>query len=169
MSRCTLSFFSESLHFHLLYTTGQLKCINNSFFCVATDIKSLSEGSHLARDDPFYEIAKHQIVEVAGEPSSGYEFLTLLNKNIDSFNKYYPLGRNLSYNHIPKSYQELLVFVWTQQNKSFDGMPWSISEAVKKSVTDFARIYITQPESEAILKQRFGDTYWSYLLFEAKN
>uniref|UniRef100_A0AAR2KI48 Rho-GAP domain-containing protein n=1 Tax=Pygocentrus nattereri TaxID=42514 RepID=A0AAR2KI48_PYGNA len=37
----------------------------------ATDIKSLSEGSHLARDDPFYEIAKHQIVEVAGDDNFG--------------------------------------------------------------------------------------------------
>ena len=84
--------------------------------------------------------------------------------------RYYPLGKDLNYNHIPKSYQELLVFVWTQQNKSFDGMPWSISEGVKQSVTEFARIYIQQqPNSENILKQRFGNTYWSYLLFEAKN
>ncbi|XP_066509358.1 rho GTPase-activating protein 1-like [Hoplias malabaricus] len=37
----------------------------------ATDIKSLSEGSHLSRDDPFYEIAKHQIVEVAGDDNFG--------------------------------------------------------------------------------------------------
>uniref|UniRef100_A0A3B1IUK7 Rho GTPase activating protein 1 n=1 Tax=Astyanax mexicanus TaxID=7994 RepID=A0A3B1IUK7_ASTMX len=36
-----------------------------------SDIKSLSEGSHLARDDPFYDIAKHQIVEVAGDDNFG--------------------------------------------------------------------------------------------------
>ncbi|XP_060767045.1 rho GTPase-activating protein 1 [Neoarius graeffei] len=37
----------------------------------ATDIKSLSEGSHLAWDDPFYDIARHQIVEVAGDDNFG--------------------------------------------------------------------------------------------------
>ncbi|KAK2819666.1 hypothetical protein Q7C36_021312 [Tachysurus vachellii] len=36
-----------------------------------TDIKSLSEGSHLAWDDPFYDIARHQIVEVAGDDNFG--------------------------------------------------------------------------------------------------
>lgn len=36
-------------------------------FCLATDIKSLNEGSHLSWDDPYYDIARHQIVEVAGE------------------------------------------------------------------------------------------------------
>ncbi|TSQ58054.1 Rho GTPase-activating protein 1 [Bagarius yarrelli] len=37
----------------------------------ATNIKSLSEGSHLAWDDPFYDIARHQIVEVAGDDNFG--------------------------------------------------------------------------------------------------
>ncbi|KAF4094434.1 hypothetical protein AMELA_G00014920 [Ameiurus melas] len=37
----------------------------------ATDIKSLTEGSHLAWDDPFYDIARHQIVEVAGDDNFG--------------------------------------------------------------------------------------------------
>ncbi len=113
------------------------------------------------------------LVQHNKENKMAFEYMlahTLLNKNIDSFMRYYPLGKDLNYNHIPKSYQELLVFVWTQQNKSFDGMPWSISEGVKQSVTEFARIYIQQqPNSENILKQRFGNTYWSYLLFEAKN
>ncbi|XP_053472432.1 rho GTPase-activating protein 1 [Ictalurus furcatus] len=37
----------------------------------ATVIKSLTEGSHLAWDDPFYDIARHQIVEVAGDDNFG--------------------------------------------------------------------------------------------------
>ncbi|XP_062845391.1 rho GTPase-activating protein 1 [Trichomycterus rosablanca] len=37
----------------------------------ATDIKSLSAGTHLAWDDPFYDIARHQIVEVAGDDNFG--------------------------------------------------------------------------------------------------
>jgi len=37
------------------------------FFPAASDIKSLDDKSHLSWDDPFYDIARHQIVEVAGE------------------------------------------------------------------------------------------------------
>lgn len=37
----------------------------------ASDIKSLSGNSHLPWDDPFYDIARHQIVEVAGDDNFG--------------------------------------------------------------------------------------------------
>ncbi|XP_063043988.1 rho GTPase-activating protein 1 isoform X1 [Engraulis encrasicolus] len=36
-----------------------------------TDIKQLGQGSHLAWDDPYYDIARHQIVEVAGDDNFG--------------------------------------------------------------------------------------------------
>lgn len=36
-----------------------------------TDIKHLGQGSHLAWDDPYYDIARHQIVEVAGDDNFG--------------------------------------------------------------------------------------------------
>lgn len=91
---------------------------------------------------------------------------TLLNRNIDSFMKYYPLGKSMDYHKIPRSYQEALVFIWTQQNNSFDGMPWSISPQIKHSVSNFARIYTQQTNAEKLLKEKFGDTYWSYLLFK---
>ncbi|KAI2662551.1 Rho GTPase-activating protein 1 [Labeo rohita] len=37
----------------------------------ASDIKSLGGTSHLPWDDPFYDIARHQIVEVAGDDNFG--------------------------------------------------------------------------------------------------
>ncbi|XP_048040881.1 rho GTPase-activating protein 1 isoform X1 [Megalobrama amblycephala] len=37
----------------------------------ASDIKSLGDTSHLSWDDPFYDIARHQIVEVAGDDNFG--------------------------------------------------------------------------------------------------
>ncbi|KAL2088769.1 hypothetical protein ACEWY4_015668 [Coilia grayii] len=36
-----------------------------------TDIKQFGQGSHLAWDDPYYDIARHQIVEVAGDDNFG--------------------------------------------------------------------------------------------------
>ncbi|XP_030620919.1 rho GTPase-activating protein 1 [Chanos chanos] len=36
-----------------------------------TDLKQLGEGTHLSWDDPFYDIARHHIVEVAGDDNFG--------------------------------------------------------------------------------------------------
>ena len=92
---------------------------------------------------------------------------TLLSRNIESFMRYYPLGHTMGYKRIPRSYQESLVFVWTQNNNSFEGMPWTISPQIKQSVLAFATIYMKQKQdAEAILKEQYGDTYWSYLLFK---
>lgn len=85
-------------------------------------------------------------------------------RDLERFMKYYPLGKDAGYDHIPRSYQEALVYVWTQTNKSFKGMPWSISPQVAKDITDFAQIYTTQPNARPILQARYGDTYWNYLL-----
>ena len=55
-----------------------------------------------------------------------FEYLlayTLLNRDIASFLKYYPIGKNMGYAVIPRSYQEALVYVWTQSHPNFQGMP----------------------------------------------
>ena len=46
----------------------------------------------------------------------------------------------MGYAVIPRSYQEALVYVWTQSHPNFQGMPWSISPVVMKEVTEFALI-----------------------------
>ena len=86
-------------------------------------------------------------------------------KDIPTFMKYYPLGKKLGYDHIPRSYQEALVYVWTQSHPSFQGMPWSISPQIMEAIADFARIYTQQPNSESMLKAKYGGTYWYYYLF----
>lgn len=90
----------------------------------------------------------------------------LLQRDVERFMRYYPLGKHAGYDHIPRSYQEILVYVWTQSHSNFQGMPWSISPQVMQNVTDFARIYISQPNNRQLLKTRFGNTYWNYLLLK---
>ncbi|MCI6213784.1 DUF6057 family protein [Bacteroides heparinolyticus] len=90
----------------------------------------------------------------------------LQQRDLERFMKYYPLGRDAGYDHIPRSYQEALVYVWTQTHKNFQGMPWSISPGVIQSVTDFARIYTSQQNARQLLQARFGNTYWNYLLLK---
>ena len=88
----------------------------------------------------------------------------LQRRDLERFMKYYPLGKDAGYDHIPRSYQEALVYVWTQSHSSYRGMPWSIWPQVARNMAEFARIYTTQPGARQSLKTRFGDTYWSYLL-----
>lgn len=97
-----------------------------------------------------------------------FEYLlgyTLQNKDLEHFMQYYPLGKNLKYNHIPRSYQEALIFMWTQNNPNFEGLPWSISKQTLNNVTEFAHIYMKQKDAETILQNKYGDSYWFYLLF----
>lgn len=79
--------------------------------------------------------------------------------------KYYPLGKDLGYNHIPISYQEALIFIWTQQHPNFQGLPWSISRNVLEGVSEFARVYMTQKDSSLSFarntRRHFGITYYS--------
>lgn len=97
-----------------------------------------------------------------------FEYLTayvLLRKDLEGFLKYYPLGKDLGYDHIPLSYQEALIFVWTQQHSNFQGLPWSISRNVQERVTEFAGIYTKQQNSEPLLRPKYEKTFWYYLLF----
>ena len=87
-------------------------------------------------------------------------------RDLERFMKYYPLGKDAGYDHIPRSYQEALVYIWTQKHKSFEGIPWSISPEIMREVTDFARIYTSQQNPQQFLQQRYGGTYWYYLLFK---
>lgn len=97
-----------------------------------------------------------------------FEYLlahALQRKDLERFMQYYPLGKEMGYDHIPLSYQEALVFVWTQRHPDFKGLPWSISRPVLEGVTEFARVYTTQRDAEPLLRPRFEKTFWYYLLF----
>lgn len=90
----------------------------------------------------------------------------LQRRDLERFMQYYPLGKDAGYDHIPRSYQEALVYVWTQTHSNFRGMPWSIYPQVVRDITEFARLYTSQPNARQLLKARFGTTYWNYLLLK---
>ena len=74
-----------------------------------------------------------------------FEYLlgyTLQNKDLERFMTYYPLGRTMNYTHIPKSYQEALIYMWTQQTQNFEGLPWSIPRNWLDGVSELAHIYL---------------------------
>ncbi len=101
-----------------------------------------------------------------------FEYLmayVLLKGDLEHFMKYYPLGKDAGYTHIPRSYQEALVYVWTQSHSNFKGMPWSISQQVMQRMADFIRIFTSRSTNmDAVLEARFPDTYWHYLYKQSK-
>lgn len=101
-----------------------------------------------------------------------YEYLmacTLLSKDMQKFINYYPLGKDINYNHIPKSYQEELLFIWSLKHHPLkEKAPWPIDPQITERLLEYAPIYLQEKNAAPILKERFGDTYWYYLHFGAK-
>ena len=89
----------------------------------------------------------------------------LLNNDVELFMKYLPLIGQLGYRQVPLSYQEALLFVWTQQHSSFEGLPLKIPEHLKKGITEFATIYTTHKNPQELLQKKYGNTYWYYILY----
>ena len=88
----------------------------------------------------------------------------MLERNLQGFQRYYPLGRFAGYTEIPRSYQEVLVYLWTQSHTSFNDIPYSVTPEVCNDVTDFARAYVANPHDPRLVTGKMGGTYWSYLL-----
>jgi len=101
-----------------------------------------------------------------------YEYLmacTLLSKDMQKFYNYFPLGKDVGYNHIPKSYQEELLYIWSlKHHPAKEKAPWAIDPQVTQRLLEYAPIYLQERNAKPILKERFGDTYWYYLHFGAK-
>lgn len=101
-----------------------------------------------------------------------FEYLmacTLLSKNLDHFEKYYPYGKSLNYGQIPKSYQEALLFIWSlKHNPKTEPVPLPVSRQTVDRLVSYASTYTSVTDPESILKNQYGDTYWYYLHFGAK-
>lgn len=107
------------------------------------------------------------LFEATRANQTAYEYLmawTLLRKDLKLFYQAYPLGKDLGYNHIPKSYQEALAMIWVNENKSWEGMPWSLSPQVMKGMESFLRDYNSSVPAD-VMKKRYAGTYWVYFLY----
>ncbi len=96
-----------------------------------------------------------------------FEYLlgsVMLRGDLEHFMKYYPLSKYADYDHVPRSYQEALIYVWLQTHTNFSGIPWTLSAQVLQDAAEFAGLYHSRSGNmDAMLKNRFGMTYWYYL------
>lgn len=94
-----------------------------------------------------------------------YEYLMayeLLNRDLERFIKYYPLGKYAGYRRIPTSYQEALVFIWTQTHRNFDGMPWSIERQTMNAIAEYAQRFSANKNDPMLNTGWLGRSYWHY-------
>lgn len=101
------------------------------------------------------------------ENKMAFEYLlchTLLQGDLEKFYTYYPLGKYIGYDHIPRAYQEALVYIWTQTHSSYQGLPWSISETTQREMVAFAQMYQANKNNPALREGRFKSSFWNYYL-----
>lgn len=120
----------------------------------------------------FSEQEKDQMLGVLLQQDFGnrmaYEYLMgycLLTKDLKHFYSYYPLGKDIAYQHIPLSYQEALIYIWGLSNNDPTTLPYPVSNEIKRSVQEYGRIYTNYQHSEPMLRNQFSGTYWYYLHF----
>lgn len=99
-----------------------------------------------------------------------YEYATvmqLLNKDLNSFLKYLPFGSRAKYHNVPYSFQEAIVYNWSQTHNDFNNMPYKVSPMIKESLVSFIRTYM-QNKNNIDAMQPFVHSYWYYYMFSQK-
>ncbi len=99
-----------------------------------------------------------------------YEYLlayALLENNLEHFYSHYLFGgEGVKYDHIPHTYQEALLYIWSLEHKIDDEKPWPIAPELIAQIKAYAALFNASDEAEAQLKKDFGRTYWYYLHFK---
>ncbi|PRZ01363.1 hypothetical protein BY457_103178 [Marinilabilia salmonicolor] len=90
----------------------------------------------------------------------------LLNKDIQHFVQYFPLGETLPYFTIPRHFQEALVYAWdVSKSEVIKDIPYPINREIQSSLNKYRKVYTSQSNPQSLLRKDFGDTYWYYFHF----
>lgn len=99
-----------------------------------------------------------------------YEYLIayeLLQRDIQRFMQYYPLGQYVNLDHIPYSTQQVLIGTWLQKHPSLDGMPYSVDQQNVQGTVAFIRAYMTDKKAPALHEPPLCYNVWHYLLMSS--
>lgn len=110
-------------------------------------------------------LKKNSTNRVAFEYLMAYK---LLERDITGFIKFFNLGNGISYFSIPVHFQEALTVLWSSQNKPLNEIPWEIDSRISNNMKAFIAAYNSVTDKK-LLADKFGDTYWYYLLCEKDN
>lgn len=96
-----------------------------------------------------------------------YEYLIcyeLLQKDLDRFMEYYPLGQYIQYTHIPKTIQEILIGNWMKTHSNPSSIPYSVDSSTLNNTLNFMSLYTKNPNSPDLNLVPYVNNAWHYML-----
>ena len=96
-----------------------------------------------------------------------YEYLIcyeLLQRDLAKFMQYYPLGRFVGYDHIPRSFQEILVGNWMKTHSDPRTIPYSVDVQTVNNTLNFIQLYMQNPKDPQLDAQPYVSNAWHYMM-----
>ena len=100
-----------------------------------------------------------------------YEYLMcyeLLQRDIEKFMQYYPLGRFVGYDHIPRSFQEILIGNWMKTHSDPRTIPYSVDAQNVNNTLNFIQFYMQNPKDPQLSQQPYVSNAWHYMVIQDK-
>ena len=100
-----------------------------------------------------------------------YEYLMcyeLLQRNMEKFVQYYPLGRFVGYDHIPRSFQEILIGNWMKTHSDPRTIPYSVDAQNVNNTLNFIQLYVQNPKNPQLGQQPYVSNAWHYMMVQDK-
>ena len=98
-----------------------------------------------------------------------YEYLMcyeLLQRDMEKFVQYYPLGRFVGYDHIPRSFQEILIGNWMKTHSDPRTIPYSVDAQNVNNTLNFIQLYMQNPKDPQLSQQPYVSNAWYYVMVQ---
>lgn len=98
-----------------------------------------------------------------------YEYLMcyeLLQRDLEKFVQYYPLGRFVGYDHIPRSFQEILIGNWMKTHSDPRTIPYSVDAENVNNTLNFIQLYMQNPKDPQLGQQPYVSNAWHYVMVQ---
>ena len=98
-----------------------------------------------------------------------YEYLMcyeLLQRDMEKFVQYYPLGRFVGYDHIPRSFQEILIGNWMKTHSDPRTIPYSVDAQNVNNTLNFIQLYMQNPKNPQLNQQPYVSNAWHYVMVQ---
>ena len=98
-----------------------------------------------------------------------YEYLVcyeLLQRDMEKFMQYYPLGRFVDYDHIPRSFQEILIGNWMKTHSDPRTIPYSVDAQNVNNTLNFIQLYMQNPKDPQLCQQPYVSNAWYYVMVQ---
>lgn len=98
-----------------------------------------------------------------------YEYLMcyeLLQRDMEKFMQYYPLGRFVGYDHIPRIFQEILIGNWMKTHSDPRTIPYSVDAQNVNNTLNFIQLYMQNPKDPQLGQQPYVSNAWHYVMVQ---